>query len=103
VSIEDVTVSLEVTSRCDVDDNAEYSFEFVVASGVFSMFVAVVGDISVFVSSGNSLVDSSDLIDESKSASEFGVVVNNAFSDKVKLVFNILTDTVDASLVCCGE
>jgi hypothetical protein len=39
VSIADVAVSLEVSSGCDDDDNAEYSFEFVVASGVFSMFV----------------------------------------------------------------
>jgi hypothetical protein len=48
-------------------------------------------------------VDSSDLIDESNSASELGVVVNNAVSDKVKLVFNVPTDAVDAALVCWGE
>ncbi len=53
VSIGDVTVSIEVTSACDVDDNTEYSFEFVVASGVFSLFVSVNSEISVFVWSGN--------------------------------------------------
>jgi hypothetical protein len=51
--MEDVTVLIEVRSGCDVEDNAVYSFELVVASGVFSMLVAVVPEISVFVSSGD--------------------------------------------------
>ncbi len=40
------------------------------------------------------------MIDESTSVSEFGVVGNNDVSDKVKLVFNVATNAVDASFVC---
>ncbi len=103
MSIEDVVVSLEVTSEYNVDDNDEYAFEFVVPSDVSSKFLPVVPEIPVLVWSGNSLVDSSDSIDEIKLASELEVVVNNGVSDKVKLVFNVPTDAVDASLVCWGE
>ncbi len=53
VSIKDVTVSIEVTSEYDVDNNTEYSLEFVVASRVFSMFVSVISEIPVWVASGN--------------------------------------------------
>jgi hypothetical protein len=55
-------------------------------------------------------VDSSDLIDELTSVSELEVVVNNDVFDKVKLVFNVDTNAVDASfvwstkeVVCCSE
>jgi hypothetical protein len=73
VANDDVTVSVEVTYECDVDDKDKYSFEFVVSSVVFSMFVSLVLKISVFV------------------------------SDIVELLFGVVMDAVDSSFVCSTE
>jgi hypothetical protein len=73
VANDDVTVSVEVTTECDVGDNDKYSFEFVVSSVVFSMFVSLVLKISVFV------------------------------SDIVELLFGVVMDAVDSSFVCSTE
>ncbi len=47
-------------------------------------------------------MDTSDSIDETKSVSKLGVVVNIDVSDEVKLVPNVAMDNVDTSFVCSG-
>ncbi len=47
-------------------------------------------------------MDTSDSIDETKSVSKLGVVVNNDVSDEVILVLNVEMDNVDPSFVCSG-
>ncbi len=53
VSNEGVKVSVGVTCLDDIDDEAEYSFEVVIASIVFNMFVRVVLEISSVVADIN--------------------------------------------------
>jgi hypothetical protein len=50
VSNEDVKVSVEVTCLGEVDDDVEYSFEFVMASIVFTMLLLVVLAMGLVVS-----------------------------------------------------
>jgi len=96
VSNEDVEVSVELSYFVDVDDAVEYSFEFVISSIVVSMFVLVVLEISSVVSDINCVAGSANMLDEIRTVSEFGLVLN---VDVVELLSNVAMDAVDNSFI----
>lgn len=103
MSNEVVKAWVEVTCLGNIDDDAEYSFEFDVSSIVFSMFVVAVLEIWWGVSDISWMVDSSNFVDEIRSISEFELVVNIDVLDVVEIVTGVVTDVVDNSFICSSE